>query len=181
MIWNTNISLSIKETIKCYHQAYYIMYLIYCILSVSQSMDMSLRKIQEMVKDREAWHAAIHGVAASYMTERLNNNNNTSMQAPCRLWFLSVQFSSASSLLSIYIVGIQYLLNEYMKQMSIKVNHIKFWTIRVREIYLISYFLLTFSNALSRQKHSPFALVPASLMNINHIKPLLETCPSSAK
>ena len=187
MIWNANISLSIKETIKCYHQTYYIMYLIYWLLSVSQSMDMSLRKLQEMVKDREAWHAAIHGVTASNMTERLNNNNNTSMQAPCRLWFLCVQFTSASSLLSIYTLGIQYLLNVYMKQMSIKINHIKFWTIRVRERYLISYFLLTFSNALSCQKHfykrkcSPFALVPASPMNINHIKPLPERCPSNVK
>ena len=33
---------------------------------LSNSVDMSLSKLQEMVKDREAWHAAVHGVAKSW-------------------------------------------------------------------------------------------------------------------
>ena len=42
-------------------------------IEMVDSMDMNLSKLWEMVKDREAWRAGVHGVAKSWTPEWLNN------------------------------------------------------------------------------------------------------------
>ena len=41
---------------------------------ITDLTDMSLSKLRETVKDREEWHAAVHGVAESDTIQRLNNS-----------------------------------------------------------------------------------------------------------
>ena len=43
---------------------------------ITDSMDMSLSKFQEMVKDREAWRDVVHGIAELDTSEQLNHNSN---------------------------------------------------------------------------------------------------------
>ena len=50
---------------------------------IPDSMDMNLSKLREILKDREAWHVAVHEVAKSWTwTQRLNNSTQGQTVGP---------------------------------------------------------------------------------------------------
>ena len=57
---------------------------------ITDLMHMSLGEPQELVMDREAWRAAVHGVTGSDMTERLSNRRTWGMSLLSRLDYLAV-------------------------------------------------------------------------------------------
>ena len=78
-------------------------------------MDLSLSKLQKMVKDREAWHAIVCQKAESVMTELLNSNSNkflhtyssrktTEEKIPLRMYWVTLNLKINVDKMDIFII-----------------------------------------------------------------------------
>ena len=59
---------------------------------ITDSMDMNLSKLQQIVEDREAWHAAIHEVTKSWTQPSEQTRNNIRSLVKCHSWWDSLKF-----------------------------------------------------------------------------------------
>ena len=66
---------------------------------IIDSMDMSLGELQVLVMDREAWHAAVHGVAELDMTEQ-HNSSNSSSSSRHKILYLQIYFPKTVAICS---------------------------------------------------------------------------------
>jgi len=92
---------------------------------ITHSMDMNLSKLQEMVKDREAWRAAVPGVTESNMTEQLNNNIARSQRYSHIFFYTVYHFSFLSlGLWSIFVFNVRVDVHFFQYNIQLFQNHL---------------------------------------------------------
>ena len=72
---------------------------------ITDSMDMNLGRLQEMVRDREAWGAAIHGVSSQTQLEQLNNNSKTTHYYSAQCFYGTQVYSKSVSIFVVKFVS----------------------------------------------------------------------------